>query len=41
MPRYYTPGIYFEREDLDRRGIFAIRTDVPGFAGITEKGPLG
>ena len=40
MPRYYTPGIYFERADLGRRGISAIRTDVPGFVGITEKGPL-
>ena len=40
MPRYYTPGIYYERVDLGRKGISAVRMDIPGFVGMAEKGPL-
>lgn len=40
MPNYFTPGIYFEKIDPAAREVRGIRTDIPGFAGIAEKGPL-
>ncbi len=40
MPVYYTPGVYFEKIDAAKRKIPAIRTEIPGFVGIAEKGPL-
>lgn len=40
MPVYYTPGVYFERIDSGQEKIPGIRTDIPGFVGIAEKGPL-
>ncbi|MEE9591592.1 MAG: phage tail sheath subtilisin-like domain-containing protein [Thermodesulfobacteriota bacterium] len=40
MPVYYTPGVYFEKLDYGRGKISGVRTDIPGFVGIAEKGPL-
>jgi phage tail sheath protein FI len=40
MPTYETPGIYDERSDASGGGIAALRTDVTGFVGIAERGPL-
>jgi phage tail sheath protein FI len=40
MPTYETPGVYDERSDASGGGIAALRTDVTGFAGIAERGPL-
>lgn len=37
---YSTPGVYYETADASRAGISAIRTDVAGFVGIAERGPL-
>jgi phage tail sheath protein FI len=40
MPTYETPGVYDERSDASGGGIAALRTDVTGFVGIAERGPL-
>ena len=40
MPAYQTPGVYYERVDANVGGISAIRTDVAGFVGIAERGPV-
>jgi phage tail sheath protein FI len=40
MPTYATPGVYFERTDLAGQEIAAIRTDIAGFVGIAERGPV-
>lgn len=40
MPVYHTPGVYFEKVDTNKGKISGIRTDIPGFVGITEKGPV-
>jgi len=40
MARYFTPGVYFEQFDTSAGRISAVRTDIPGFVGIAEKGPL-
>lgn len=40
MPSYTTPGIYFEKIDTATRNVLGLRTDIPGFVGITERGPL-
>lgn len=40
MRIYETPGIYDERRDASGGGIAALRTDVAGFVGIAERGPL-
>jgi len=40
VPVYTTPGVYFETLDVGRGGIAAIRTDVPAFLGIAERGSL-
>src|SRR5258708_3403118 len=40
MRVYETPGIYSERGDASGGGIAALRTDVAGFAGIAQRGPL-
>jgi phage tail sheath protein FI len=40
MRVYETPGIYDERADASGGGIAALRTDVAGFVGIAERGPL-
>jgi phage tail sheath protein FI len=35
-----TPGVYLQRLDAQRAAISRLRTDVPGFIGIAERGPL-
>ncbi len=40
MPAYSTPGVYYERVDATAPAISVIRTDVPGFVGISVRGPL-
>jgi Bacteriophage tail sheath protein len=41
MPTYQTPGVFCERFDAVAPAISAIRTDVAGFVGIAERGPVG
>ena len=40
MRIFDTPGIYSERADADGGGVNALRTDIAGFVGIAERGPL-
>lgn len=40
MPTYTTPGVYFERVDSASRSIPALRTDITGFVGVAQKGPI-
>ncbi len=40
MLAYLTPGVYFESVDASRGGITAVRTDIAGFVGLAERGPL-
>jgi phage tail sheath protein FI len=40
VPTYTTPGVYYERVDASAPAIVAIRTDITGFVGISERGPL-
>ena len=40
MTVYQTPGVYYQRFDAGQGTIAAIRTDVPGFVGIAERGPV-
>lgn len=40
MRVYETPGVYYERADASGGGIAALRTDIAGFAGIAQRGPL-
>jgi phage tail sheath protein FI len=40
MPTYATPGVYFERIDNADRAVPEIRTDIAGFVGIAQKGPV-
>jgi len=35
------PGLSYETYDTSPGGIAAIRTDVAGFVGIAERGPMG
>ena len=35
-----TPGVYFELVDRGRPAIGTLRTDIAGFMGYTERGPL-
>lgn len=37
---YLRPGVYMERFDASQPRVSAIRTDVAGFVGIAERGPL-
>ena len=37
---YTTPGVYFEQVDLGRPAIGPLRTDIAGFIGYAERGPL-
>src|SRR5947209_2191195 len=37
---YTTPGVYYERVDASGAAIAAVRTDVAGFVGIAQRGPL-
>src|SRR5436190_10697249 len=34
------PGVYFERADAVVPAITALRTDIAGFVGIAERGPV-
>ena len=36
-----TPGIYLQRSDPGRDDIAVLRTDIVGFAGFAERGPIG
>jgi uncharacterized protein len=36
-----TPGVYIQPVDADRGRLAALRTDIPGFTGIAERGPVG
>ncbi|MEA2236341.1 MAG: uncharacterized protein QOC81_1065 [Thermoanaerobaculia bacterium] len=40
MPLYTAPGVRFEPADTGSQGIAALRTDVAGFVGVCERGPL-
>src|SRR6266550_6875527 len=40
MPQYLTPGIYRRPPPAERRDIAVVRTDVAGFVGFAERGPL-
>ena len=40
MPTYATPGVYFERVDKAGQAIPEIRTDIAGFVGIAQRGPV-
>jgi phage tail sheath protein FI len=40
MGIFETPGVYFERTDTNSGGVAALRTDVAGFVGIAQRGPL-
>jgi hypothetical protein len=37
---YRTPGVYFEWSDTPPPAIGVVRTDIAGFVGIAERGPL-
>ena len=41
MRTYETPGVYFERADASVGGVAPLRTDIAGFVGIAQRGPLG
>lgn len=40
MPVYLTPGVYYEPVDVGPPPIEPLRTDIAGFVGIAERGPL-
>src|SRR5690349_15048046 len=40
MANYTTPGVYYETVDASGAAIAAVRTDVAGFVGIAERGPV-
>lgn len=40
MPRLRAPGVYFESADPPPRRIAEVRTDVTGFVGVADRGPL-
>jgi phage tail sheath protein FI len=40
MRIYQTPGVYHETTDASAGGVAPLRTDVAGFVGIAERGPL-
>ncbi|MEH2455953.1 phage tail sheath family protein [Nostoc sp.] len=40
MPEYLTPGVYFELQDKASPVIRQVRTDITGFVGLAERGPL-
>jgi len=40
MPTYATPGVYFECLDNSTQAIQPLRTDIAGFVGIAQKGPV-
>jgi hypothetical protein len=41
MPVYYlTPGVYRQPQPVEKVGLRLVRTDVAGFVGLAERGPL-
>jgi hypothetical protein len=41
MPAYYlTPGVYRQPQPVEKAGLRLVRTDVAGFVGFAERGPL-
>jgi len=40
MPAYLAPGVYLRPQRTDRPDVQIVRTDVAGFVGYTERGPL-
>jgi uncharacterized protein len=40
VPEYLTPGVYFEFQDAAPPVTRRIRTDIAGFVGLAERGPL-
>lgn len=40
MRTYRTPGVYFERQDAAPPLVGPLRTDIAGFVGVAERGPL-
>ena len=36
-----TPGVHLQRSDPGREGSVVLRTDIVGFAGFAERGPIG
>src|SRR5438876_9223271 len=40
MPEYLTPGVYLEFRDTALPVIRGVRTDITGFVGLAERGPL-
>jgi uncharacterized protein len=40
MPTYVTPGVYFERVDNASHAVAELRTDIAGFVGIAQQGPV-
>ena len=40
MPVYLTPGVYRAPQPVAKGGLISVRTDVAGFVGYTERGPL-
>jgi hypothetical protein len=40
MPAYVTPGVYLQPQPAQSDDLRLVRTDVAGFVGFTERGPL-
>jgi phage tail sheath protein FI len=40
VPEYLTPGVYFEFRDAALPVVRRVRTDITGFIGLAERGPL-
>ncbi len=40
MPAYFTPGVYFEPADRTGAEVEPLRTDIAGFVGLAQRGPL-
>src|SRR5215216_3014744 len=40
MPTYSTPGAYIEWRDASAPAIQLLRTDITGFIGLAQRGPL-
>ena len=40
MPVYLTPGVYLQPQPAESDDIRLVRTDIAGFMGLTERGPL-
>jgi hypothetical protein len=40
MSVYLTPGIYLRPQPAERKDLRLVRTDVAGFIGFAERGPL-